>query len=184
MARERTRDRVHAAALALAQEGADGPAAARLTMEGIAKRAGASKQTLYRSWPSPGAILFDALLAETTDDRGAVAIPSTGDLASDLADLATGMARELSDPARGPLLRALTAEILADAGLAAQYRERLLAPQIAAIADRLRKGGAQDPEAAAELLVGPIFHRWLLGTGPLDDAWIAAHLAGVLRALA
>src|SRR5256714_15321374 len=33
----------------------------RLTMAGIAQRAGASKQTLYRWWPSPAAVLIESL---------------------------------------------------------------------------------------------------------------------------
>ena len=34
-----------------------------------------------------------------------------------------------------------------------------------------------------ELLYGPIFHRWLLRTAPLDDAYADALAAHVLRAI-
>ncbi|GAB3885912.1 hypothetical protein GCM10027612_22110 [Microbispora bryophytorum subsp. camponoti] len=35
---------------------------AKLSIEGIAARAGVGKQTIYRWWPSKGAVLFDAFL--------------------------------------------------------------------------------------------------------------------------
>ncbi|MWV60668.1 TetR/AcrR family transcriptional regulator [Rathayibacter sp. VKM Ac-2754] len=176
MARLRTQTLVHTAALALAETGP-------LTMEGIAARAGVSKQTLYRTWPSTGAILFDALLAESLGADGRVAVPDTGDLAADLELLVTGTIAELTAPPREALLRTLTAAIQTDAALAEQYRERLLAPQLAAVADRLRRGGVPDAEEAAELLLGPVLHRWLLRSRPFEPGWPAAHVERVLRAL-
>lgn len=178
MARARTRSKVHAAALSLA---GDHPVAA-ITMEGIAARAGVSKQTLYRSWSSTGEILFDALLARSLDENGSVTVPNSGDLDVDLTALATGMIDELSDPTHERLLRAVTAELQSDDDLAAQFRELLLAPQLAAIADRLRAAGVRDPHDVTELLVGPIFHRWLLRSRPFDATWVSAHVERVLRA--
>lgn len=179
MARQRTRDRVHAAVLSLAVERRVGT----ITMEGIAARAGASKQTLYRSWPSTGAILFDALLARSTNEAGAVVVPDSGDLARDLEQLATATVAELTAPAQEPLLRAVTAELQADDDLAAQYRERLLDPQMQAIAERFRAGDVPDPNDAAELFLGPILHRWLLRTRPFEPDWARAHAARTLRAV-
>jgi AcrR family transcriptional regulator len=154
-----------------------------ITMEGIAARAAVSKQTLYRSWPSTGSILFDALLARSVDASGTVVVPDSGDLTRDLEALATGTIEELTGPTQDPLLRAVTAEIQSDVHLAAQYRDRLLAPQLAAVADRFRKSGAPDPDGAAELFVGPILHRWLLRTGPFDGDWVTTHVGRVTRAV-
>ena len=84
MARATTRRKVHDAVLSLAREGHVGS----LSMEGVAARAGISKQTLYRSWPTTGDILFDALLARSEDGDGVVEIPDTGDLRADLRLLA------------------------------------------------------------------------------------------------
>ncbi|PPH15337.1 MULTISPECIES: TetR/AcrR family transcriptional regulator [unclassified Rathayibacter] len=179
MATSRTRQRVHAAVLDLV--GTEG--LPRLTMEGVAARAGVGKQTLYRSWPSTGAILFDALLARSLTPDGAVAVPDSGDLRADLLLLVTGTAAELSDPVAEPLLRAVTAAIQTDTELAAQYRTLLLEPQLSAIAARLASGGAADPSGAAELLLGPILHRWLLRSGPFTGAWVEGHVGRVVRAL-
>lgn len=178
MARPTTRKKVHDAVLALARESRVGS----LTMEGVAARAGISRQTLYRSWPTTGAIVFDALLARSQDDDGAVEVPDSGDLAADLRTLGMGMVAELTDETQEPLLRAITAELQSDETLALHYRERLLAVQMAAIARRLRRGGVADPDETAELFVGPIMHRWLLRSRPFDEGWIERHVARTLRA--
>lgn len=178
MARQRTRSKVHEAVLTLSRESGVG----NVTMEGIAARAGVSKQTLYRTWPSTGAILFDALLARGSDENGVVTVPDSGNLAADLEELATATVAELTHPTHEPLLRAVTAEIQADDGLAEQFRELLLAPQLHGISVRLRRGAVPDPDGTAELFVAPIFHRWLLRSHPFDSAWVAAHVARTLRA--
>ena len=38
---------------------------AQLTIEGIAAKAGVGKQTIYRWWPSKGAVVFEAVLLLT-----------------------------------------------------------------------------------------------------------------------
>lgn len=179
MARQRTRNRVNEAVLSFAREGRVGS----ITMEGVAARAGVSKQTLYRTWSSTGAILFDALLARSTDAEGAVVVPDSGDLATDLETLASATIAELTDPTQEPLLRAVTAELQSDEGLAAQFRELLLGPQLSGIVSRFRQGGVPDPDDAAELFVGPIFHRWLLRTRPFDAGWVRAHVARTVRGI-
>jgi AcrR family transcriptional regulator len=178
MARAQTRTKVHEAVLDLAAEGRVGS----ITMEGVAARAGISKQTLYRSWSSTSAVLFEALLARSTDETGAVAVPSTGDLARDLEHLATAMIDELTDPTREPLLRAVTADIQLDESLAVQYRDLLLRPQLAAVADRMRHSGVVEPEDVAELFLGAIVHRGLLRSRPFDPEWVTAHVRRTLGA--
>lgn len=180
MAREKTRIKVHAAALALAREMRVGA----ITMEGIAAHAGVSKQTLYRSWSSTGEILFDALLVRSTDEAGSVAVPNSGDLSNDLRALATGMIAELTDPGQERLLRAVTAELQSDEDLAAQFRELLLEPQQRAISHRLQQAGVPAPDDVAELFVGPIFHRWLLRSRPFRSEWVAAHVERTLGSAA
>ncbi|MYW95794.1 TetR/AcrR family transcriptional regulator [Amycolatopsis rubida] len=179
MARASTRARVHAAVLSLAAESGFGG----LTMEGIAARAGAGKQTLYRTWSSPAAVLLDALLGQSLDASGEVAIPDTGDLRADLETLVHGMIAELTDPATDRLLRAVTAELQTDPAIGAEVLDRLLGPQLRAIADRLARAEAACPEDGAELLLGPVFHRWLLRTRPFPEDWPAAHVDRVLRAV-
>jgi AcrR family transcriptional regulator len=177
MARPRTRRLVYEAVLSLAGEDRFG----NISMEGVAARAGVSKQTLYSTWPSTGAILFDALLDRSAGEDGRVVVPDSGDLVTDLELLVTETIAELTDPMQEPLLRAVTSDIQTDKVLASQFRNRLLAPQLSAISDRLRQGGVDDPDEIAELLLGPIFHRWLLRTRAFEPSWASAHVQRVLR---
>lgn len=177
MATQRTRARVYEAVLDLLSE----VGVAKLTMEGIAGRAGVGKQTLYRTWPSSAAILFDALLARSETPSGVVAVPDSGDLRSDLLLLVEQTIRELTSPTLEPLLRAVTAAIQSDDVLARHYRERLLEPQMSAVALRLERGGCAQPDAAAELLLGAILHRWLLRSGTFDRVWTERHVDHTLH---
>ena len=180
MARRTTVMKVHDAVALLAREQ---PVSA-ITMEGIAEQAGVSKQTLYRTWPSTGAILCDALLARSLDASETVVVPDSGDLREDLRSLGAAIVNELLDPEQGSLLRAVTAEMLSDARLADHVRGGLLVPQLRAIAQRFRAAGVPGAEDAAELFVGPIFHRWLLGTRLFEDRWMEEHASRVVRAFA
>jgi AcrR family transcriptional regulator len=180
MARPRTRTKVHEAVLALAREGS----IRSITMEAIAARAEVSKQTLYRSWSSTGAILFDALLARSLDENGVVTLPDTGDLTADLHTIASAMVAELTDRTQETLLRAVTAQLQDDEALAAQYRESLFDIQRDAVAGRLAAAGVDEPDEIAELFFGPILHRWLLRTRPFDDGWVRRHVERTVRAAA
>lgn len=163
---------------------------ARLTIEAIAARAGVGKQTIYRWWPSKGAVVFDAFLAANEDASGSLALPDTGDLAADLRAVLRPTADELADAGFDNTGRGLTAEVLTDPALLRDYRERLLDPLLEVTRDRLRsarEAGDIDPAAdldlAVELLYGPLYYRWLHGLGPLDHAYADRLLAAVLRAL-
>lgn len=178
MARATTRRRVHEAVLALVGEVGVGG----LTMEAIAARAGAGKQTLYRSWPSPSAILFDALLERDRGGGGYALVVDTGDLRTDLVALVTGIVAELTQASSDRILRAATAQVLTDPELNAELLHRLLGPQTRAITERLAAATVARPDEVAELLIGAVFHRWLLRTSPFDDGWITRHVERVMRA--
>ncbi|MFJ8044662.1 TetR/AcrR family transcriptional regulator [Kitasatospora sp. NPDC096147] len=163
---------------------------AKLTIEAIAARAGVGKQTIYRWWPSKGAVVFDALLATNADEAGSLALPDTGDLAADLRVLLRGTAEEMSTPFYDQAGRALTAEVLTDRQLLGEYKERLLGPLLAVTEERLRSARAAgqvaedaDLALAVELLYGPLYYRWLHGLGPLDQGYADGLVEQVVRAL-
>ncbi|MFV2116148.1 TetR/AcrR family transcriptional regulator [Micromonospora sp. LOL_025] len=153
----------------------------RLSIEGIAAAAGVGKQTIYRWWPSKGALLFDAFLALTTDggqDGGGGALPDTGDLAADLKLVLRAIVDELNDPRYDLPMRALHTEIVHDPALAADYAQRLDGPMRELKKERLRAARRAgqlaedvDLDVAVDLLFGPVLNRWLQRTGALTHEY-------------
>jgi len=137
---------------------------AKLTMEGIAARAGVGKQTIYRWWPSKGAVLFDAFLALSEDAEGVPALPDTGDLEADLKLVLRATVAELNDPHYDVPMRAMTAAIANDPALAAEYEQRLEAPmraiKLARLANAPELAPDTDLDLVADLLWSPLLTRW------------------------
>ncbi|MDO3701859.1 TetR/AcrR family transcriptional regulator [Micromonospora sp. C28SCA-DRY-2] len=165
---------------------------AKLSIEGIASAAGVGKQTIYRWWPSKGALLFDAFLTLTTDgqDVGEAALPDTGDLAGDLKAVLRATVEELNDPRYDQPMRALHTEVVHDPALAAAYQERLDGPLRELKKERLRAARRAgqlaedvDLDVAVDLLFGPILNRWLQRTGPLTAEYADQVVDAALRGL-
>ncbi|MBE3008746.1 TetR/AcrR family transcriptional regulator [Microbispora sp. NEAU-D428] len=151
---------------------------AKLSIEGIAARAGVGKQTIYRWWPSKGAVLFDAFLMLSEGTGGSPALPDTGDLDADLKAVLRATVAELNDPRYDEPMRALNTEILHDPALAAAYAERLDGPMKELKKQRLRSAqragqlsGDLDLDVAIEMLWGPLLNRWLQRSGPLTPEY-------------
>ena len=162
---------------------------AKLTIEAIAARAGVGKQTIYRWWPSKGAVVFDSLLALSDPDGGGIELPDTGDVEADLKVVLRATAAEFSDPAFEAPIRALNTEIINDPDLAALYREKMEEPMRAAKRRRLRSAqdagqlaAGADLDLLLDLLYAPLTQRWLLRSGPLDDEFADALVDAALRA--
>ncbi|MEU3183014.1 TetR/AcrR family transcriptional regulator [Streptomyces sp. NPDC006923] len=178
---ERSRRAIHDAALALVGE----VGYPKTTIEGIAARAGVGKQTIYRWWPSKGAVLLDAFLGLADRTARAAAegvpvdgIPDTGDLEADLKLVLRATVDEMNDPRFDVPSRALTAAGIVDAELGAEFVGKLLEPQLQLYVRRLR--AAQDAgqvrqdldlRVALEQFTGPVAHRWLLRTFPLTHEY-------------
>lgn len=161
---------------------------ADLTVEAIAARAGVGKQTIYRWWRGKGAVILDALVDALPDD---VSLENSGDLRADLRTLVRGTVAEFGDPRLSATTRALTIETLADEELAVAVRDRLLRPQLDAVKERLRAARATgqvrddvDLDQAVEVIFGPIYHRWLLRTGPLTEPYADGLVELTMSALA
>lgn len=161
------------ATLALCQE----EGYASLSIEGIAARAGVGKQTIYRWWSSKGAVLLEALDRAASE---AAAFPDTGDLGADMRVTLGDIAGFQADPGLGPPLAALIAEAQQDPGIAPMMLETFFGPRRAPLLERLRSAqrrGELDPELAVEplleVMLGALFHRLLLRSGPLDGDYVS-----------
>jgi AcrR family transcriptional regulator len=163
---------------------------AKVSIEAIAARAGVGKQTIYRWWPSKGAVIFDSFLELSEGEEG-VRLPDTGDLEADLKTVMRATVAEFADPAFEAPVRALNLEIIGDPALAALYREKLAAPVDEAKKERLRsaqRAGQLAPGAdldlVLEVLYAPLHQRWLHRSGPLTPEYADALVETALRAFA
>ena len=143
----------------------------RLTMEGIAREAGVSKQTVYRWWTRKAEIVLEAVLegAET-----AAAAPDTGSVEGDLRTFLRSAFRA-SSTATTRVLTALMAEAQLDEEFAAAFRAEFLAQRRRALREVFRRGVARgelsrdaDPEFLAEVVFGVVWYRMLGGHAALD----------------
>jgi AcrR family transcriptional regulator len=183
---ERSRRAILDAALDLVEE----VGYAKTSVEGIAARAGVGKQTIYRWWPSKGAVLLDALLIPSEGEHGIEPLPDTGDLAADLKVVLRATVAELENPRYDAPMRALATEILHDPALHDAWRERIDGPLTRIREERLRSARAAgdlpadlDLALAIDLVWGPLFHRWLQGSGPLSEAYADAVVDAALAGL-
>lgn len=139
-----------------------------LSIDDVARRAGVHKTTVYRRWPTKTDLVVDAALARADDT---VPLPDTGDLDADLRLLARAVASNLE--ATAPTTRALVAASLdsaeASSGMREFWSDRLGAST--AIIDRaVARSDVPshvDPVLAIELLVGPLWLRFLLTGEPI-----------------
>ena len=93
---------------------------AKLTIERVALRAGASKASVYRRWPSRMELALDAVQHLAPDPAE---IPDTGSLRGDALAFIRGMADLLAGPA-GEALRGLIGDALADPARTLELRRR------------------------------------------------------------
>jgi AcrR family transcriptional regulator len=163
---------------------------AKLSIEGIAARAGVGKQTIYRWWPSKGAVLFDAFLMLSEGEEGETGeLPDTGDLEADLKAVLRATVAELRDERYDLPMRALNSEMMHDAELARSYAERLEAPMREMKKVRLRKAveagqlSDVDLDMVIDVIWSPITVRWMHRSGPLTeefaDTVVETALAGL-----
>jgi AcrR family transcriptional regulator len=162
---------------------------ADLRLEHVAARAGVSKATLYRRWPSKEAIAQD-LLAELAAPH--IAVPDTGSTRQELLAAVTNPMRAVTDTTFGPVIRALVSQIAVNPTIGDPFRATVIAARRAEIGRIVRRGIARgdlradsDVDIATELLVGPVYFRVMFG-GELRhefalavvDAYLAGHAAG------
>jgi AcrR family transcriptional regulator len=171
---------LHAALAVLADEGMAG-----FTMEAIARRAGASKSTLYRHWASPAELLVDAMDAEFRPQPA----ESTGDLRADLIAPLAAFASVLNN---SPFPRLLAAFIdgaerhPALAKLHTELTKRRREPVLQVLAEAAERGEIAaefDPELIVDLLASPFFYRRFVAHRPIPADMPAAVVDQVLASL-
>ncbi len=162
---------------------ADGGFAA-LTIDGVARRSGVARTTIYRHWPSAAVLALDALRD--------VAVPAApvdhGSVHDDLVALLRRLRTGLEQHELGRLLPTVLAGARHDReleGLQRAFSDERRAPIVTAVAAGIGRGelpAGTDAEALADRLAGPVFYRWLVRSQPTTDAdiddLVTAALAG------
>jgi AcrR family transcriptional regulator len=163
---------------------------ADVTMDAVAERAGVSKATIYRWWPTKETLALEALYHEWAEARP---LPrQTGSLRGDLLSLMRPWARLVAKRPYGRVIAALVTEARTDPAFAELYRDRFVEPRRAGARAVLRRAVERgelaadtDFEVAIDFLYGPLYHRLLHGHAPIDDGFVRdivdAALHGLLR---
>jgi AcrR family transcriptional regulator len=157
-------------------------------MDAVAERAGASKATIYRWWPSKELLALDALFSEW--QVGQPDKHDTGSLDGDLLALIRPWARQLTTKPYGRVIAALLTRAQRDPEFAAEYRARFLEPRrdrarviFARAIERGEISADTDIEAALDLLYGPFYHRILNGHAKLTDDFSCTVVSYVVAAV-
>lgn len=165
----------------LAEEGFGG-----LTIDAVAARARVGKATIYRRWAGKEPLVLDALTAT----REVMAIPDTGSVRTDLAQVYAQMAEPVNQQTVVRLLPALAAEAAVNPDLA-DWLRAFVADRRAPTRAVLERGRARgeigvdiDLDLCIDLLTGPILYRLLFTGAPVDEALVADTIDLVLRAVA
>ena len=152
----------------------------------LAKRARASKQTIYRWWPSIASIAVEAAISRVEDPIIVSNQPIDAQMASFIKPISE-LAR-VGDGAH--LLRSALLAAADDAQAGEVFRQwfnahfrKPLKTTLAEAAARGRIKRDYDIDATCEMLFGPVWHRLVLMRGPLPEVLAMRSAQNVLAAL-
>jgi len=159
-----------------------------VNMDAVAERAGVSKATIYRWWPTKETLALDALYHEWAAARPHA--PETGSLRGDLLALLRPWVRLVGTRPYGRVIAAFITEAHTDPAFAEQYRERFVEPRrdqarpiLARAIERGELPASTDVELALDMLYGPLYHRLLHGHAPLNERFLCDLVDTVLAGL-
>ncbi|MFF5935438.1 TetR/AcrR family transcriptional regulator [Streptomyces sp. NPDC012508] len=149
---------------------------ARMSIEGIARRAGVGKTAVYRRWKSKLSLVLDLLGAFATQGLPA---PSTGSLYGDVRALLEVGSHALRHPVASQVIPDLLVEAARQPEIADAIKAALLDGQQGVVAQIVREAVARgelpdgtDPERALDLIVGPLYWRLVVVRGELPKGYV------------
>ncbi|MEX2237649.1 MAG: TetR/AcrR family transcriptional regulator [Dehalococcoidia bacterium] len=165
----RTRQAILAATRELLAEGG----VRRLTIEGVAARAGVAKTTIYRRWRSREELAL-AVLIDMVEQVATV--PDLGDTRAELVAFVNRAVKVLRDTLMGRVMQGIVSELAQNPELAQAFRDQVVALRLAEVRHVMERGIARgdirpdvDFDLAHELLFGPVYYRLLLSGARLDN---------------
>lgn len=144
-----------------------------MTTEAITHRSGVSKATIYKWWANKHAVAVEAFLTEMMAESPD---PDTGSADEDFRRIIRGLTNFYTG-ASGRVFAQLVGEGQIDPAVRQEIRAHLVTPRrdlmMAVWARGVARGQLRadvDPDAAVDMLIGPMLYRLLIEHAPLDDA--------------
>lgn len=153
-----------------------------MSMDELAQRAGVSKATIYRRWPSKERLVLEAL----NQAMRPFDLIDTGSLRGDLDDYLGELARRMATGRASDVLPDLIAASVRDPNLRAsldEYIRHRRQPLQSILVRGLERGELAvdtDVEVLIDALIGPFVYRRLLSHDPLDAEFVERLLRTVL----
>jgi AcrR family transcriptional regulator len=148
----------------------------RMSIEGVARRAGVGKTTIYRRWGSKLPMVIDVISAVAVQG---VAPPDTGSLRGDLRAMLAVASMALRHPLALQIVPDLLAEAARNPGIAATLENALSETQLGfsgAVLERATERGEipadTDVPLALDLAIGPLYWRLAVVRTPLPKDYL------------
>ena len=161
---------------------------AGFTIEKVANVSGASKMTIYKWWPSKGALALDGYFHRVDPE---LVFPDTGDIEADLRTQLHSFLRVICHSPAGRVIGELIGQAQSDPDLKAAYLARYSGPRrakaVAAIETAKARGQLRAnlvPETVVDQLWGACYHRLLLPDQPLTDEFVDALVDNLFHGIA
>ncbi|QJS99391.1 TetR/AcrR family transcriptional regulator [Streptomyces asoensis] len=155
------------------------------TIEAVAGRAGVSKTTIYKWWPSKGALALDGYFHVV---EAVLAFPDSDDVEADLTTQLRAFVRILTETPAGRVIAELIGQAQTDPELSAALLERYSGPRRDLAVRRMRRAQAEgqlradvDPEVLVDQLWGACYHRLLMPILPVTEEFATSLIANLLR---
>jgi len=160
---------------------------ADFTIERVARLSGVSKTTIYKWWPSRGALALDGYFHAV---EPTLAFPDSGDIGRDLGEQLHAFGHLIRDTVAGRLLAELIGMSQTDSDLAVAYRalysserRRLAVARMLRAQDAGQLRADVDPQVVVDQLWGAVYHRLLIPDEPITEAFVSALLDNLLTGI-
>ncbi|OJV63373.1 MAG: TetR family transcriptional regulator [Clostridiales bacterium 38-18] len=147
----------------------------KISIEGIAKKAGVSKVTIYKWWNTKGALILDAFF---TFSELQLPVPNTGSVKEDLYQQVLNLS-EFIKSEKGAILLEFIGEGQSNIEFGKEYRDRYFTPR-RLISNKIIERGIErgelkrtvDSSILIDLIFAPIFYRLLITKEKVDEDYI------------
>ncbi|MFI1371915.1 TetR/AcrR family transcriptional regulator C-terminal ligand-binding domain-containing protein [Streptomyces longwoodensis] len=161
---------------------------AGLTFERVARLSGVSKTTLYKWWPSKGALALDGYFHAVEQT---LAFEDTGDIRADLLHQLRSFVRIMTTTPAGRVVTELVGQSQTDEDLATAFRTLYSSERRRLAGERLARAREQgqiradvDVQVLVDQLWGAVYHRLLIPDEPVTDDFVVALVGNLFDGIA